>query len=62
MKNKNKPARLEKVEDKRPLWIYRLQILQTILIFILIIGLFILIAMIIGGWENSSNWYNHSLV
>lgn len=54
-----KPVRLEKVEDKKPLWIYRLQIIQTILIFVLMIGLFILIAMLIGGAENASNWYNY---
>lgn len=54
-----KPVRLHKVEDTKPLWVYRLQIIQTILIIILIFGLFILIAMLIGGAENASNWYNY---
>ena len=61
MNDKKKPVRLHKVEDKSP-WIWRLQIIQTILIIILLIGLFILIVTVIGGWENSTNWYNHKLV
>lgn len=55
-----KPVRLHKKEDKS-IWVYRLQIIQTILIIILMIGVFILIAMIIGTWENSGNWYNARL-
>lgn len=60
--NNKKPVRLYKKEEKKSIWVYRLQVLQTILIFILMIGIFILIAMVIGGWENSSNWYNNPLV
>lgn len=56
-----KPVRLHKKEEKNTIWIYRLQVLQTILIFILMIGIFILIAMIIGGWENAGNWYNYKI-
>ena len=55
-----KPVRLYKKEDKS-IWIYRLQIIQLILFIILMIGVFILIAMIIGSWENSGNWYNARL-
>lgn len=58
--NDKKPVRLHKVEDKSP-WIWKLQILQTILIIILMIGIFILITTIIGGWENAGNWYNYKV-
>ena len=46
------------VEDKSPL-MWKLQIAQTILIIILLIGLFILIAMLIGSAENATNFYNY---
>lgn len=59
-KQKKEPVRLHKVEDKKPLWM-KLQILQTIFIIILLIGMFILIAIVIGSWENTTNYYNHPL-
>lgn len=55
-----KPVRLEKVEDKSPL-VWKLQVLQTILIIILLIGVFILIAMIVGSAENATNFYNYQV-
>lgn len=55
-----KPVRLHKVEDKSPL-MWKLQIAQTILIIILLIGLFILIAMLIGSAENATNFYNYNV-
>lgn len=59
---KQKPVRLEKKQEKKPIFSqYTLIKIQLILIIILIVCLFIIMCIIIGRGEQVTNWYNYQL-